>query len=61
MFLPSWAINALDEIDAGVFTGDTFIEEKAVKELEWYMNRWTREIEIRKEAIRIAKLMLEDK
>lgn len=57
--LPRWAIDALEEIDAGVFTGDTFINKADLRELEWFVNRWSKEVELRKEVMRIAEEMLE--
>jgi len=36
---------ACDEIDAAMFSGDSFNNEQNTKELEYYLDRWTREIE----------------
>ena len=37
--------NACEEIDAAMFTGDTFHSEPALNELEFYVGRWRREME----------------
>jgi hypothetical protein len=42
--LPDWATNALENIDAGFFSGDTFDGERAMAVVEQYMARWTRAI-----------------
>jgi hypothetical protein len=42
--LPSWATNALENIDAGFFSGDTFLDEREMAVVEQYMARWTRQI-----------------
>lgn len=36
--------NAFELIDAAFFTGDTFLNEKAIEEAEEYMARWQRRI-----------------
>jgi hypothetical protein len=35
--------NALDEIDAAVFSGDSFHDEDNLKRLKFYMDRWLNE------------------
>ncbi len=40
--LPSYLIEAADEIDASIFSGDTFIDESARIELRRLMARWER-------------------
>jgi hypothetical protein len=42
--LKDWAESACDKIDAGFFTGDTFQSREAVDRIEFYINRWQREI-----------------
>ena len=42
--LPDWATDALEKIDAGFFSGDTFDGERAMAVVEQYMARWTRAI-----------------
>ena len=33
---------ACDEIDASIFSGDTFHDQRAITEMEEYLARWTR-------------------
>jgi hypothetical protein len=40
-----------DDLDASIFTGDSFYDEEALRELEHYLARWTRE------AARIRKML----
>jgi hypothetical protein len=42
--LPDWATDALENIDAGFFSGDTFNSEAAMVAVEQYTARWTRAI-----------------
>jgi hypothetical protein len=42
--LENWAEHALDQLDAGFFSGDTFHGEGALARVEWYLGRWQREI-----------------
>lgn len=37
--------NAIDEIDAAMFSGDTFHDDDNREELKKYIVRWNREIE----------------
>ncbi len=36
--------DAIDEIDAAVFTGDTLYDKEILKDFEWHLDRWSREI-----------------
>ena len=56
--LPKWAIDACEEIDAGFFSGDSFLNKKAMNELEWYLNRWTKQLKLNQEAMIIADKMV---
>lgn len=47
--LPNWTTNALENIDAGFFSGDTFLDEPAMAVVEQYMARWTRQIAANRE------------
>lgn len=51
MSLPNHIDNACDEIDAALFTGDTFHDRKCIQELESYMARWQRGLENAKEIV----------
>lgn len=42
--LPDWATDAMENIDAGFFSGDAFDGERAMAVVEQYMARWTRAI-----------------
>lgn len=42
--LVDWAEEAFDTIDAGFFSGDTFNNEDALKRVEYYLSRWTRQM-----------------
>lgn len=42
--LIDWASEALEILDAGLFTGDTFHSEAALKELDAYLVRWQKQI-----------------
>lgn len=42
--LPTHIDEACDEIDAALFTGDTFHDHEMITELEAYLSRWQREI-----------------
>lgn len=42
-----------DDLDASIFTGDSFHDEEALRELEHYLARWTRE------AARIRQVLVE--
>lgn len=37
--------DALDSIDATVFSGDAFHNPAAAARLRWYMDRWTRQLD----------------
>ena len=49
--LRRWAEDALDTIDSGVFSGDTFNSTEAIARLEYYMARWQRELVIKREML----------
>lgn len=41
-----WKVEeAFEEIDAAVYSGDSFHDEENLKELERYIQRWSREAE----------------
>lgn len=40
--LPHYLIEAADQIDAAIFSGDDFLDESARIELRWLMARWER-------------------
>lgn len=40
--LPQWLDKAMNDIDAGFFSGDTFLSQDNRKALESYMARWQR-------------------
>lgn len=42
MIMPSYIENALEEIDAAVFSGDTFVREESRAILQEYLGRWSR-------------------
>lgn len=43
--LPHWLENYLDEIDAAVFTGDSFqMLDERLERLQFYINRWQKHI-----------------
>jgi len=42
--MKKWAQDACNQIDAGLFSGDTFNDEKSLQELEYYMLRWSRQL-----------------
>jgi len=44
---------ACDFIDSAMFTGDEFMNTKAVEELEHYIDRWSRELVRNRKAILI--------
>ena len=47
-----WKVKeALEEIDAAFFSGDTFHDPEALKEVEEYLGRWQREITSIKEDV----------
>ena len=58
MKLPMWAVNAIDEIDAGIFSGDAFDDEESLLFLEWYLARWTRELKLKRELIENEKTQI---
>jgi len=58
MKLPMWAVNAIDEIDAGLFSGDTFDDEESLADFEWYIARWTRELKLKREFIENEKTQI---
>ena len=41
--LPDYLEEALDAIDAAIFSGDTFYDRKAVDRLKFYLDRWNHE------------------
>lgn len=49
---------AIDEIDAAIFTGDAFINAENIKEMERMMTRWQRGLDSHKELI--ADIALEE-
>ena len=49
--LPTYAEVALDSIDACFFSGDTFQNADAIEAVEFYIDRWTREIARIKETL----------
>lgn len=50
--LPGHTEDALDSIDATVFSGDAFLDPAAAARLRWYMDRWTRQLDEMAEAVR---------
>lgn len=42
MTLPRWVDDAIEAIDAGIFSGDTFHNTEAIAELREQMARWER-------------------
>ena len=46
----------LDELDAAIFTGDSFYSFRALNILEDYLERWMREVKNIKEAIFYLKI-----
>lgn len=52
--LPAYAEHALNEIDASVFSGDTFHSPEALSRLEWYMARWIGRI------VEVREMLMED-
>ncbi len=41
-----WAEDAFDQIDAGVFSGDTFLSAEAIARFREFMARWERELKV---------------
>lgn len=52
--LEPWAEVAIDQIDAGMFSGDTFHSRGAIKRMRYMIARWERGL---KEAERTVKFM----
>ena len=44
MTAPKWLINAVEEIDAALFTGDTLHDQEVLKDFEWYLARWSKQV-----------------
>jgi hypothetical protein len=42
--MEAYLIEACEEIDAAMFSGDSFMDEQNRKELMAYINRWVREV-----------------
>lgn len=54
-------LNAFQEIDAALFSGDSFYSPENKKELERYILRWNKELKILNEnALHSARYILED-
>ena len=57
--IPKYIDEALDTVDAAIFTGDCFDNNPdRLNELEKYIERWAREIETKRFAIERDKLCL---
>lgn len=44
--------DACHTIDAAIFTGDSFIDKEAIKELRCYMSRWERQLCLNEETLK---------
>lgn len=43
--------NAINELDAGIFSSDSFEDINSIRVLEWYAQKWLRTLVERREAI----------
>ena len=55
MPLPFNVDSAIEEIDAAMFTGDTFIDPHNIELLENMMRRWQKELDANKKIIESLK------
>ncbi len=44
--LPPYIHQATQEIDASFFSGDTFYSPERLAQIEWYIKRWEKEVEL---------------
>ena len=47
-----WTEDACENIDATFFSGDEFLDPKALEEIEVYLGRWNRQVIVCKEIIK---------
>lgn len=48
-FKPAWLENQVDALDATFFSGDSFFEKENADRMQWYLERWTRQLAVCRE------------